>query len=693
MTRHTGQGQRGVTLVLFALLMVSLLTLVAFAVDLGFARFDKRDTQATADLAGLAAGYFLAGNGADTAASHPRLACAAAIQSVETNTADFPTVTNAAAQCALYFPDLATTCIESNLPPASLRLAQGRYLLAIEYPVTDLADGPFTQAGLDDGTSPCDRMSISLNKINETSFAHIVGVDQLETHVRAVVRGSPSTSAQGVSALLLLEREGCGTLQRSGQGKVIVKAVQDTSTSAWRAGLIQSDSAGSTMSFGNALTCTTNENSGGYTIYAACTGSNLPGIVAENTPNGEQVIPQGTIATYALDPTVAGRGASCYSAYGPTGLNVNPSATEFTSRKPADDRFNPLGRPAITNLHAGGYATTVTAGASTSGTVLAASTDCSPADGAIFNQVGTITFACGTSGFTVANNRTVTIPNATAVKFIGGVTVAGSLDVASATTVTIGRAAGTSAAASNTARLIVTGIASFGRARAVYVGGTPSACTQDNNCSAVSVSGNGSALRINTGAIGTSSCAPGPGAGGSATNWTQLATFGGAVDVAGSMSACQTMVYVGRSQVAYAADQRVDGGLNCSFPKPCPALSTTNSRDRFRLNGGNSAIIWSAPNQTTTDPNATNPFEGLALWTEGTGISQIKGTGTMVTTGVFLLPNALFQFDGQASSSNPYNAQFWTRTLSFSGQGDLNLAPNPQDSIKTPTPGGFALIR
>ena len=676
---------------LFALLMVFLLTLVAFAVDLGFARFDKRDTQATADLAGLAAGYFLAGNGADTAASHPRLACTAAIQSVETNTTDFPTVTNAAAQCALKFPDLATTCIASNLPPESLRLAQGRYVLAIGYPVpaTDLAKGPFTQVGLDDGTSPCDRMSISLTKVNQTSFAHVVGVDQLTTNVRAIVRGSPSTSAQGVSALLLLEREGCGTLERSGQGKVIVKAVTDPTTQLSRPGVVQSDSAGTTVSFGNALTCTTNENSSGYTIYASCTGSNLPGIVAENTSDGQQ----GIIATYALQAAVTGRGASCYAASGSTGLNVNPSGSEVTSRKPADDRFNPPGRPAITNLHTAGYAATVAGGGTTSGTVLAASTDCSPANGATFNQAGTITFSCGASGFTVANNRTVTIPNATAVKFIGGITVAGSLDVASATSVTIGRPAGTDPSAGNTARLIVTGIASFGKARTIYVGGTPSACTQDNNCSAVSVSGNGSALRINTGAIGNSGCAFGPGAGGSATNWTQLATFGGAVDVAGSMSTCQTMVYVGRSQVAYAADQRAGGGLNCSSPKPCPALSTTNSRDRFTLNGGNSAITWSAPNQTTTDPNAANPFEGLALWTEGTGVSQIKGTGTMVTTGVFFLPNALFQFDGQASSSNPYNAQFWTRTLSFAGQGDLNLAPNPQDSIKTPTPGGFALIR
>jgi hypothetical protein len=50
-------------------------------------------------------------------------------------------------------------------------------------------------------------------------------------------------------------------------------------------------------------------------------------------------------------------------------------------------------------------------------------------------------------------------------------------------------------------------------------------------------------------------------------------------------------------------------------------------------------------------------------------------------------------FTGQATQSQPLNAQFVSRALNVSGQGTLNLKPSPEDSIKTPLPGNYALIR
>ena len=679
-------------MVIFALCIVLLLTLVAFAVDLGQARFSSRDNQQAADLASLAAGYYLAGNGTSPATTQPRAACEAAFASATTNLEGFQPTSGQITSTCSSFPEDDTAC-DLTTATIPVEITDGDYVVSVEWPISEgqISDDTFAGSGANDGDDNCERMRVSVHKTEQTTFARVIGVDSVSSNADAVVRGGPSLDKQGVAALLILEREGCSTLYRSGQGKVIVKSVTDPDTGEERPGVIQSDSAGSTTSFGNSLTCTTNENADGYAIYASCNGTNLPGIVAEDSVGGGQ----GIIATYAKK--VGGRSASCWSETGPTGLSVQPIESRVTSRAPADERFNPPARQAISALHSAGYAASVTGGATTSGTVLSDNASCAPADGTVFGQSGTITFNCGNTGFRVANNRTVTISNATSVKFIGGVDVAGTLDVQSATDITISRWNGTNPSSNNTGRLTVTGIASFDKARTIYVGGTTSNCTQDNNCSSVKVSGNASALRINTGSLSAATCVTGPGGGGPSTgvgaNWTQLATFGGAFDISGSITMCQTMAYVGRSASSYSQISRISGGLNCSSPSPCPVLTTDNSRDRLLIDGGNASVIWTAPNQTTGDPDATNPFEGLALWTEGTGTNQIKGTGTLVTTGVFFLPNALFQFNGQASASNPFNAQFFSRTLNFSGQGDLNLAPNPRDSVRTAIPGDYGLIR
>jgi hypothetical protein len=117
----------------------------------------------------------------------------------------------------------------------------------------------------------------------------------------------------------------------------------------------------------------------------------------------------------------------------------------------------------------------------------------------------------------------------------------------------------------------------------------------------------------------------------------------------------------------------------------------------FRLRGGGSSIDWTAPNQLDRQPEREDfdlyPFEDLAMWTESNERSEIKGQGTSVTTGVFFAPNATVDFSGQATQSQPRNAQFIARRLWLSGQGTLVLRPNPADSVQTPIPGGWSLIR
>lgn len=673
--RSRRAGDRGAILILIAAGMVLLLVLVAFAVDLGKARWSNRDNQQTVDLASLAAGFYLSGHGSSgDPQNEPRAACEAAFASVQTNAEEFNPSVSAQAACS-GFPETNVACNDTTPKLTTGPITGGPFTLTIDWPVPDgdITDSRFDGGvGVNDGDQ-CNRMGIYLEKVDETSFGRIAGVDTIHSDSNAVVSGSPGLNTLGVAALLLLERESCEALQTSGQGRVIVKTVTDPATGDQRPGVIQADSAGST-SFPSSLQCTTNNNPRGYVIYGTeLPGNGGPSIIAEDAPNGDL----GIIATYA--ETVGGRAACCR----PDGLSVEPTGSDYTSRAPADDRFNPTTRPAIGDLHAAAWSATVTDGATITGTPV---TDCQPPDGAVFSPVApetTITVVCPATGFSVQNNRSVTFEGAATVKFVGGISVSGDLEVRDAATVTISRptllGSGQLAVGNN-------GVVSFNSVRNVYVGGTHLSGT------AVSVSGT---LRVNTGAIGTSGCADGPGATppGPANNWAALATVGGNVAVSGSVSWCQTSVYVGTSTATYAKAQRASGGLNCATNKPCPVLTTSDSRDRFSLSGGNSSIIWSAPNQTATPPDVADPFEGLALWVEGTGTSEIKGTGALSTTGIFFAPNAVFEFDGQAAANNPFNAQFFMRTLNFSGQGDLNLSPNPRDSIPTPIPGTYAIIR
>ena len=115
------------------------------------------------------------------------------------------------------------------------------------------------------------------------------------------------------------------------------------------------------------------------------------------------------------------------------------------------------------------------------------------------------------------------------------------------------------------------------------------------------------------------------------------------------------------------------------------------------MSGGSATADWSAPNQLATQPTtaqlATYPYEDLAVWTESNQPSTVKGQGANRTEGVFFTPNSSMTFSGQGTQSVPLNAQFISRTLNVSGQGTLNLKPNPADSITVPIAGNISLIR
>ncbi len=546
-------------LVLVALLMVAILSMVAIVIDLGQARASRRNDQTVADLASLAAGFFLSGRGSSTVLSSPRSACEAAIISVETNIAGFSPSPGAVAACAPLPADALGNC-GATTPPADRTVNGGDYRLVIRYPVPDseIAEPRFTGGvGARDGSNRCERMKVILTHVNHTAFAGIVGADTVTTTASAVVRADNTRLARGVAALLLLERVGCGSLQTSGGGSG-GPGVTVLSSSPLHPGVIQADSAGM-LGVTAPVVCTSNENAGGYVVYGnplPSAGGGGPSIVAGTSSGGLT----GVIGIYALN--VGGRGGAVY----PGGLSDSPLASIITSRQPADDKYNKtsVAGGQIRDLHRRGYLGTT--GATTGYAVITGSDCSSMATGNPLPSATQVFVDCPTF-----SPDALIFPSATTVVF------GGKLDIAN------------------------NRVLSLPRAQHVFVRGCTSSCTGGNDFG-VSVAGT---LLVNTGettipapADGGTTCAaragPGSNPAGSTTNWTEFATFGGPFRVTGLVRLCQTSLYLGADTPTYARQAvTVTGGsypatAQCGF-LPCPT-SSSNSRGFITFGGGQGTL-------------------------------------------------------------------------------------------------------
>lgn len=656
-------------LIIFALAMFALLMIVALAVDLGQARFSKREEQAAADLAALDAGYYLSGRGsAGTPVSQPAAACVAAVQSVQRNVDGFQPMFDEAtitSRCST-LAATAASCSAATTP-VNVDFEAGDYFLRVRYPVptseldtTGFAGG----TGVQDGTDQCERMRVSLAKTDEASFSAVGGFDGIDTESDAVVRASTSSTQNAVAALLLLERVGCGALQTSGGGGSGAGVyVQKSSNTV--PGIIAADSAGQVPP------CTTNNNANGWVIYGTAlpeAGGGGPSITAEaanaSTP--------GIISIYAN--SVGGRGG--YTA--PTGLNVAPTGGTIASRSVADERYNGVNGQ-LSTLHATAYSASESAPAGW--TILSGSSECKGAVPAEKADATQILVDCST--FEPDVNI---FPNAT--DFV----VRGNVSIKSNKTL------------------------SLPVVRRIFVRGCSIGGCGGSNTFAVDVANNGSLL-INTGDVtipnpttGGTSCAgrKGPGDGGTVTNTTRFAMLGGSFTVSGFARMCQTTVYVGEAgTTAYTKrTQSLNGSApenyptvaQCSSDRPCPKDDAA-PLSFISFGGGSGTADWSAPNQIDARPTTgqlaydQQPFEDLALWTETSTGSDIKGQGLNSTEGVFFLPNASFTFTGQGTQTQPLNAQFLSRRLNVSGQGSLVMRPDPNDSLEVAVVGAIALIR
>lgn len=659
------RGDRGASFVLFTILMVPVLILTAIVVDLGLGKVTRSHLKAATDMAAIAAGFFLAGDGSASPVSNPQLACGAALASLKTNLGDLPSSASLSPSCSQNFPANALNCSNDQPEKQTSVYDSPPYRVTIEYPVpaADLADGRFVDGvGTDDGLSPCARMRVSVTRTNAALFGSVIGSRGLSIDASSVVRAGLSPNGVAAPAILLLERNNCGSLTASGQGGVRVRGA--VTSGGW----IHADTAaGGVGSIGSSncqggTSCSANN----YSIV----GSNLPAsagggpsIIAESSDASV-----GRIGTYALFPRIGGAGGCTY----PTGLNVPVTADPIVSRTPVDLRFNSpynAAGAALSELHQTGY--WATTHAAPAGYQVVSGQACNR-DGVVWKAAKV--FVDCPNGFSGKN----VVFRGTHITFTGPLNVSGGY-----------------VAFPNAKELLVRGCTTCARGIYVSSGGRLSVNTGE----AVSGKFNLTAA-LNAAADGSPNGAPAtwPAVNclvdrAQAPNATTLASFAGSFSIQNATTnLCQTFVYLGDDKASYTqASKTVEG--NCSVALPCPA-STPPTKPIFDLNSGSQpAMSWTAPVQNLSGPSATSPFDGLALWTEGGLTCSIGGQGALTTSGVFFFPNCNFAYAGQANADIPLAAQFIGRSLTMSGQGVLSLQPDPKRSIAVASPGTVQLIR
>lgn len=727
MTGRARRDEAGAFIVIWALLLVAILTMVAIVIDLGRLRDTRRRAQRTVDLAAIAGGQNVAGGDVING-------CKAVVKYVKSNT---PDLTALSETCAT---DFAAAC--DPIAPRQMVTTSGPYVITIRNPIpnSELEDPNYSSAlgvgTLPDDGLPCERMRVTVERTNNALFAGVIGTTSLTTRATAVVRGFIGTNDKQNAGLVVLERVDCEALVvTGGLASVLVKA-SIAADGTPRPGTIQVDTKALEPSSGNCSNAGGNPT-GKYAVYGTQLNSAAdrplkPAVEAESiggTP--------GRLDMYALTVDRL----NIHAAYNPpTGVSPPPTPGVIASRRVVDDVYNtPVGGGAgrVTQLKTDSQNLLTTLDNAVTACLACnavfAGTDLwyvyPPGNpmGVDVNGIapiappaGSQAPACGSNAATLidvtssypniyVNCATLDVPN---VRFAGAqVALKGVLKIGS----------NRMAQFPNATQVVVGGCGTCGggNTKAVDADGAflvntgPSTPLAKQCTDGVDNDGDGKSDYNATFGVGDTGCQE-------AADWDELscvedrtrtstppAAPSRLVVVTGpivtSSSAivemCQTFVLMADGNSLPLEDNSTTKDVTCAgytdpslgfVAQPCPR---SNAYKGYMTTFG--LIDWIAPNQTDGPRNtslANQHFEDLALWTETSQESEIKGAGATVTGGVFFFPNALMRFTGQASQYIDLNAQFIARRLEVSGQGTLSMKPNPNDVVETPSPY-FRLIR
>lgn len=650
------RGDRGVVVVFVALVMLAIMVIVALVVDLSFVRQTRQANKSSTDFA-VTAGM----HGLESPSGIPRPwgGVCEAIEYLKVNHANLGDLegtyhdgTGAAVSppgdpCASPTSSPYTTLCTPNVKETwawfqgtadggrlDIDIKSGYLLPDSEFPEDTTAYASDSAGDSEQGG--CDQLAVILRKRDPAFFGGAAGASEYASVIRSVGRVRIDDNPTETVALLLLEQRDCETLVTEGNNTYVL--VQATPVGAPTSpGLIQSNSNATGACSGSARVI---EGSSACPAISNCVGAG-PSIVAEAATSAVPPVP-GRIGVRAVGGIQSGFAStpSCPSALTPTGgctVAPVPTARGIVTRAPVDNR----------------YLTHVTA-------LKSSAASAGPAGYFVVNNCNTLpaTVSTATTGgnpkvylscnnFDISNGVTQVFDDT-----ITDVVLTGNLDV---------RSGGT---------LVASNIRSF------VVRGT----------NGVKVQG---VMRINR--RGAASCT----ARFSSFPRTEVTRF---VVTRGPFEANSSGTQVALCNTFLLL---ADGTLPTSPGTP-PADNSSNGRI---LVGSSSVLDWKAPNQVDTQVLDGDPllgdFEDLALWTEYSGngspgnAARIGGQGSVVTSGVFFLPNANpFNIAGGGTGAElNADAQFVVRKLRLSGTVRLKMAPTPNNAVRTPKFVGADLIR
>lgn len=341
------RDESGVYAILYAALMLVMLGVAATVVDLALMREGRATTRSAADSAAVAGASAL--NAIDPSKADPRRACLKAWQYLREG---LPDLGNGGGTCDA-LPVAATGGVCAGVTTAKVASwPSSRYLVRITWPVfdssplmtkPDVAPGTVTQAANAsfDGTNPCDRIGVEVERTASTVFAGALGVGKVTIRSASVGRAiEKGESKDVIAALNILEQTKCAALDASGQGSVTVVGVGD------QAGYVAVESSGRP---------TDNSCNGQETVIKASTPnqSTNQGFIRADGPTGEGT---GLIQSYALNPSPVGNPTKAYNTAGV----IKPTPTMLTERygaKPVLDIFNCTGSTGACAPGGGAYIT------------------------------------------------------------------------------------------------------------------------------------------------------------------------------------------------------------------------------------------------------------------------------------------------------------------------------------------------
>ena len=620
--------------VLFAILLVTLFTILAMAVDLSDARARMRDNSTVADTAALAAGNLLAGDeiaacnsawvyvqatlvGLPVGATSP---CTSGVDE------DYQARYDGGAGCD---PDIARFYRALNEDP---------YEITFIYPVTQAVLNDYSATGRGpntdfDGDDPCERFGVQIVSDQGTFFGGIAGVFSLEAPATSIVRSTIGNEEGTAVALILLDPEGCDALLASGQAQVFVYAhdIQNP-------GRITVDSNGTKSS--NPNTCT--QGADRYTMDASGQqNSAIKACGSAFAPANPTVCePGGIIQLFAYQPgQVTCLDYSVNHACHPNDLATNrlyPTPTRASrraTRAPADHEWNcktgyPNYRP-----YGSGEAVAIR--------------DC-PDDGDVPAYIDQLRFAIDPLGLGLP--PVVGFASYNAWYNGGGGQTGGGFNACSPAPGTVVPNGNWWVNCTGNQGFLVNLSAGesveFSGGNVVFQG---------------NVTLQGGEFRMNTNNV--------------------------TADLPANCRRPNNLCPTGHSAHAAYAFFRSGGSLtkNAQAQLTMEHVAVYIHNGTINIGAGAPPLTWTAPHQIDS-PNpgdAASPLDKLALWSESTQTHVLGGQAPLNIEGVYFTPNALFNYDGQAAQFLD-KAQFFTFRMNVSGQGALRMQPDPAFVLKIP---------